>query len=270
MYLILVIIFLGICIPAFYNGLKLRRYSVTSDYVNLGQSGLRIAVVSDLHNTRQRKLIAMIKEINPDIIAMTGDIVDTKYTMKHVNVFLDELAALGIPIYYVTGNHEVGSLQTDGIKSDLRNRGIIVLEDEFVKINVKGTKYIIAGVDDPYKSDIDEWKKHVNHKLSAVKHMNVYKILLAHRPDLWEIYQSLGVDLALSGHAHGGQIRIPFLINGLYAPHQGLFPKHAGGLYQHGNLTHVVSRGLSMFINLPRVFNRPELLQVDITSNHNT
>lgn len=269
MYLILIIIFLGICIPAFYNGLKLRRYSVTSDFLNLEQ-GLRIAVVSDLHNTRQRKLIGMIKEMNPHIIAMTGDIIDTKYTMKYVNVFLDELAALGIPIYYVTGNHEIGSLQTDEIKSDLKKRGIIVLEDEFVKINVNGIKLIIAGVDDPYKSDIDDWKNNVNNKLSPIKRINCYKILLAHRPDLWEIYQSFGFDLVLSGHAHGGQVRIPYLINGLYAPHQGFFPKYAGGLYKHGKLNHAVSRGLSMFINLPRVFNRPELLQIDITSNHNT
>lgn len=269
MYIILIIIFIFICIAAFYNGVVIRKYIVNSDTLNSEQS-MRIAVIADLHNTKHDKLIDMIRDMKPNIIAMPGDIVDTKYPMKYLNVFFNEVSKLGIPVYYVTGNHEMGALGTKKIKNDIRNYGIIVLEDECINATVNGINVLIAGVDDPYEKDIDKWQYDISTKFRNVKHSNRYNILLSHRPEQWKLYEELGFDLALSGHAHGGQVRIPILLNGLYAPHQGLFPKHAGGLYKHGKLHHVVSRGLSLFINLPRIFNPPELVQIDIVPKHNT
>jgi predicted MPP superfamily phosphohydrolase len=95
----------------------------------------------------------------------------------------------------------------------------------------------------------------------------LYKILIAHRPEMIENYKKYSFDLVLSGHTHGGQVRIPLIINGLYAPGQGVFPKYAGGIYTHGNLTHVISRGLSVNPRLPRIFNPPELVIIIIESN---
>ena len=270
MLILLIVIFLLICIAAFYHGIVIRRYTVESDKLDSEQS-LNIVVVSDLHNTRHDKLVDMIREINPDIIAMPGDIVDTKFNMKYVNAFLDDIAKLNIPVYYVTGNHEEGAIGTEKIKNDIRNRGITVLSDEFILIEINGVKLTIAGVNDPYRSNSDRWNKKITEKLTGLEANNsTYKILLAHRPDLWEIYENLGFDLALSGHAHGGQVRIPFILNGLFAPHQGLFPKYAGGHYTHDKLNHIVSRGLSVFWNLPRVFNPPELVHIKLVSNRNT
>ena len=269
MLIILIVIFLLICVIAFYHGIVVRRYTIESDQLTSEQS-LDIVIISDLHNTRHDKLIGMVREINPDIIAMPGDIVDNKYKMKYLNIFLDEIAGLDIPVYYVTGNHEEGAIGTEKIKADIRNRGITVLENDYIRTEINGITLTIAGVDDPYRGDILKWEKLISGKLADIKDDTaVYKILLAHRPDLWRIYETLGFDLAVSGHAHGGQVRIPFLVNGLYAPHQGVFPKYAGGHYIHGKLNHVVSRGLSVFWNFPRVFNPPELVHVKIKSNRN-
>jgi len=269
MPIILIAIFLLICVIAFYHGIVVRRYTIESDKLSPEQS-LNIVVISDLHNTRHDKLIGMICEINPDIIAMPGDIVDKKYTMKYVDAFLDDVSQLNIPVYYVTGNHEMGFRDTNKIKTAIRNRGITVLEDNYINIEINGIKLTIAGTDDPYKTNITRWQNKVSLKLSDMDNGDErYKILLAHRPDLWQIYETLGFDLAVSGHAHGGQVRIPFILNGLFAPHQGLFPKYAGGHYIHGKLNHIVSRGLSVFWNLPRVFNPPELVHIKIMSNRN-
>ena len=91
-----------------------------------------------------------------------------------------------------------------------------------------------------------------------------FKILLAHRPELIELYKKFSFDLVLSGHSHGGQMRVPFILNGLYAPNQGLFPKYAGGSYKHNSMIHIVSRGASFNPRLPRVFNPPEIVIIDI------
>ena len=266
MHIILIILFLLICAAALYHGLTVRKYTIQSDLSNT----LNIAVVSDLHNTRHKKLIDKIREIRPDLIALTGDIIDNDYPMKYVNAFLDEVSKLNIPVYYVTGNHEMGALETQQFKDEIRERGITVLEDRFLNVEINGISLTIAGIDDTYKLNISKWQREVTDKFADIKNQDTYKILLAHRPDLWKIYEDFGVDLAISGHAHGGQVRIPFILNGLFSPNQGLFPKYAGGLYKHGKMNHVVSRGLSVFVKLPRVFNPPELVHIEITSNHNT
>lgn len=254
---------------ALYNGIVIRRYAIDSEKLKSGQS-LTIALITDLHNTKHENLIELTRDSKPDLIALAGDIIDTSFPKKMIDVenFLDDIASLDIPVFYVTGNHEIGALGTNKIKNDIRRRGIAVLEDEFIITKINGVELIIAGVDDPYKNEINRWKKQIAPNLTDVNKHNYYKIMLAHRPDLWQIYYDMGLDLVLSGHAHGGQVRIPFLINGLFAPHQGFFPKYAGGLYDHKGMKHVVSRGLSKFINLPRIFNPPELVVITI-SNYN-
>ena len=133
----------------------------------------------------------------------------------------------------------------------------------------KGTPLLIfASLDDPYIELIDDddrsWEQMMHDAFDGLDDVPGYRILLAHRPERFRTYQRFGFDLVLSGHSHGGQVRIPFILNGLYAPDQGWFPKYAGGVYRHGNMTHVVSRGLSYNEKLPRIFNPPEVVVIDI------
>lgn len=122
-----------------------------------------------------------------------------------------------------------------------------------------------AGLDDPYGSPDAEgrmWEEQLS-DCSAFSGSSSFSILLTHRPELVEFYKETGFDLILAGHAHGGQVILPGILNGLYAPHQGWFPKYAGGRYDLGGKTMIVSRGLSKYVK-PRIFNRPELVIVNI------
>jgi predicted MPP superfamily phosphohydrolase len=129
----------------------------------------------------------------------------------------------------------------------------------------------LAGIEDPHKKYYEEPEydqsgtmEKTFRELDTIKS---YKILMAHRPENIELYRKYSFELIVSGHTHGGQIRIPYIMNGLYAPDQGFFPKYSGGVYQHENLTHIISRGLSINPKLPRIFNPPELVVITIKSN---
>jgi predicted MPP superfamily phosphohydrolase len=152
------------------------------------------------------------------------------------------------------------------IRDKLEFRGMTVLSDNYEKIEIRGNGIIIAGIEDPDKrkyelpeyDQIDSMKK----AFARLNELPSFKILMAYRPENIEHYRRYSFDLVVSGHTHGGQVRIPYILNGLYAPNQGIFPKYAGGLYRHGSLTHVVSRGLSINKKLPRIFNPPELVVI--------
>ena len=255
---------------AFYNGLVVRKYSLKTNKILKDQS-IRIVLITDLHSQKygekQDKIREKIEAENPDIIALAGDIVDDSGRIEGVKLFIEAIKDIG-PIYYVTGNHEIRTGEVDKIKGLFRSLGVNVLENSLQKVNVRGVDLIVAGVDDPnivgYKSPGSNWYKEVYTSFSNMKDMGGYKILLSHRPEKVDFYGTLPFDLVLSGHAHGGQIRIPFLLNGLYAPHQGFFPKYAGGVYEFENYTLVVSRGVYYNLFLPRIFNPPEIVVVDI------
>lgn len=270
-YKIIAIVFILVLIfIAFYNGLVVRRYTLITKKIQSNQS-IRIVLVSDLHSKvygeNQTRLRSKIEAENPDIIALVGDIVDDSGRIEGVKLFLEAIKDIG-PIYYVTGNHEIRTGQVDKIKDLFKSFGVYVLENNLHKANIKGVNLIIAGVDDPnivrYERTQSNWYKEVYNSFSNIKDMEGYKILLSHRPEKVDLYSTLPFDLVLSGHSHGGQIRIPFLLNGLYAPHQGFFPKYAGGVYEFENYTLVVSRGVYFNLFLPRIFNPPEIVVVDI------
>jgi predicted MPP superfamily phosphohydrolase len=175
------------------------------------------------------------------------------------------------PIYYVTGNHEYRSKNIQAIREELTSHGVIILSDNYILTGINNNKIIIAGLEDPDRKkhempnyDQDDSMESAFRELDE---MPLYKILVAHRPEMIEKYKKYSFDLILSGHTHGGQVRIPHVLNGLYAPGQGIFPKYAGGIYTHGNLTHIISRGLSINPRLPRIFNPPELVIIIIESN---
>lgn len=245
---------------------------VSSDRIPAEFSGYRIAQVSDLHNaefgTGNIKLLQIISENTPDIIVITGDLVDMNHTNIDIALDFAKNAIQIAPVYYVNGNHEAGLSQYDKLKEGLEAVEVIVLEDEVIQLNHNGSTLTLIGLSDPnyaIRNDVfDETPAMVSTKLSGLQeNENGYTILLSHRPELFETYVSCGMDLVFSGHAHGGQFRLPF-IGGLVAPNQGLFPKYDAGLYTDGTTNMIVSRGIGNSIIPIRFNNRPEVVLVEL------
>lgn len=245
---------------------------VSSDRIPAGFSGYRIAQISDLHNAEfgagNIKLLQIISENAPDIIVITGDLVDMNHTNIDIALDFAKGAAQIAPVYYVTGNHEAGLSQYDELKAGLGSAGVVVLEDETVLLEHNGSTLTLIGLSDPNFTtahDIfDEVPAVISTQLnSLIYDKKSYTILLSHRPELFETYVSCGVDLVLCGHAHGGQFRLP-LIGGLVAPNQGFFPKYDAGLYNDNNTNMVVSRGIGNSIIPVRFNNRPEVVLIEL------
>ncbi|PKM68895.1 MAG: phosphoesterase [Firmicutes bacterium HGW-Firmicutes-2] len=231
---------------------------------------LKVIHISDLHSsnygTKQSKLIRMIEEEAPDMIWITGDLMDENRSIQGAVDFLEGIQN-ECPIYYVSGNHEYWHDDSDLIFDTIRSYGVTILENESVTLNIRDNEITITGVIDPDATLAYTGKEALKRSLRRVKNIDSqegYRVLLSHRPEHIEVYESYGFDLVVTGHAHGGQVRIPFLINGLYAPNQGWFPKYAGGYYAYKDDTElIVSRGLSYNPRLPRVFNPPEVVVIE-------
>jgi predicted MPP superfamily phosphohydrolase len=235
------------------------------------QQTLVIVLVSDLHSDiygrDQSPLLSLIYEASPDIVVLAGDIFDDR--VSHLGT---RLLLAGIrkdlpetPVFYVTGNHEYDGGEVEEILKELSAFGVTVLSDDYVEIEVNGLRLVVAGVEDPNKKLSDPFYRaaSADGTLKRAALVGAYKILVCHRPEIAKRYAEYGFDLLLSGHTHGGQVRLPPLINGLYAPGQGLFPRYSGGLYRVGGASLVVSRGLTTRRPLlPRLWNPPELVVV--------
>ena len=250
---------------AFYNGLTVKHYEIKSE--KIANEKVRFLLLADLHSCfygeEQSKLLKKINEQNPDIILMSGDIADD-YMPHNGTIALLKGITEKYPCYYVTGNHEFWSNEVDSIKKIFRDYNVIVLEGNSHIITIKNQEINIAGVDDTYIG-WENFNNQLKTALSAINEDN-YTVLLSHHPELVDIYKELNCDLIVSGHAHGGQWRIPLLLNGLLAPNQGFFPKYAGGLYDLNGRKMVVSRGLSReSTRIPRIFNPPELVVIDVS-----
>ncbi len=269
-YLICFGILALLTICAFFNGLVVNTHKLTTDKLHKKDS-IRIVLITDLHShiygKNQSKLVSLIKKQKPDIIALAGDIVDDVAPIEGAKQFLIGIKGLA-PTYYVSGNHEYWSNDIKNIKALLKKYNVNVLENNYQSISIRNSNLIICGVDDPevmrYENNNSNYREEIYNSFLELKDKPQYKILLAHRPELIELYKESSFDLVLSGHAHGGQVRIPLILNGLLAPNQGWFPKYAGGKYQHDSLIHIVSRGLSYNPRLPRIFNPPEVVVIDV------
>lgn len=257
---------------AFDQRLSVTHYTLESSRLQRGES-LRIALITDLHSTyhgnAQQHLIEAVRNASPDVILLAGDIADDGVPIDGALRFLDGIQSIA-PRYYVTGNHEYWAKGSGirGIRKKFKQKGVRLLSDEHIRMRVKGMDLIIAGVEDPHKKWYENRRYNqelvMENAFSPLKEEKGYKILLAHRPEKIALYRKYPFDLVVSGHAHGGQVRIPFILKGLYAPNQGWFPPYAGGIYRHGALAHVVSRGLSINPRLPRIFNRPEVVVIQV------
>ena len=256
------------------KALMVSTISISSTHIPAAFSGFRIAQVSDLHNAEFGKnnaeLLKLLSESRPDIIVITGDLIDANHTDVGIALGFAQESVRIAPTYYVTGNHEAASPQYDTLKAGLEEAGVIVLEDEAVSLERNGETITLLGLGDPdftVKGDMfGETSAMVSTKLKNLDDgEGGYTILLSHRPELFETYVNCSIDLVFAGHAHGGQFRLPF-IGGVIAPNQGLFPKYDAGLYTDGGTNMVVSRGIGNSIIPLRFNNRPEIVLVELNA----
>lgn len=254
------------------TALMVSTVTVSSNRIPAAFNGFRIAQVSDLHNAvfgeNNAELLQILSECKPNIIVVTGDLVDAEHTDIDVALDFAKEAAQIAGTYYVTGNHEGSLSQYDELKTGLESMGVVVLEDASMQLEYNGEKVTLIGLSAPsftLKGNmLGEVPAMVDTKLRGlIGDKDDYTILLSHRPELFETYVNCGVDLVLSGHAHGGQFRLPF-IGGLVAPNQGLFPKYDAGLDTKGDTNMIVCRGLGNSIIPIRFNNRPEIVLLEL------
>ncbi len=267
---ILIVVLLALTIWTIWGNtaLMVSTVTVSSNRIPAAFDGFQIAQVSDLHNAvfgkNNAELLQALSECEPNIIVITGDLVDAEHTEIDIALDFAKEATQIASTYYVTGNHEASLPQYDELKKGLESIGVVVLEDASMQLEYKDEAITLIGLSDPnftIKGDMfGEIPAMVDTKLQGlIEDRDDYTILLSHRPELFETCVNCGVDLVLSGHAHGGQFRLPF-IGGLVAPNQGLFPRYDAGLYTKGDTNMIVSRGLGNSIIPIRFNNRPEIV----------
>ena len=261
-------------------------YTYKAEQFGADLEGYRIVQISDLHNAKfgkhNQKLVDRVRECEPDMIVLTGDLVDSNHTnVDRAVQFVDEIVKI-CPVYYVTGNHEywLEASEYDELMSGLTGAGAVILDDQVVEISRGDAKFRLVGLDDRSLSDgtlealfSDESIRHdqAGQKEETADNENSEKkeftVVLAHEPQYLARYASAGVDLVLSGHAHGGQFRLPF-VGGIVAPDQGFLPEYTAGEYYMNGTEMIVSRGLGNSVIPVRLFNYPEIVCVELVGKH--
>lgn len=251
-----------------YHDMIIKNYTLKSKKI---RTTVHIGIISDLHGTQygkhQEKLIQSIQKQQLDIILFIGDIVDEYSSIEEVEDLLKGIR--DIPSFYVLGNHEISSCQDNDMKVLMKKYGVHIIGQKYESILINDTTLTIAGIDDLLSFQNEEepllaFQNEIN-KLSKSIDKSTYSILLSHKPSLVDIYKNTSFDLIVSGHAHGGQWRIPHILNGLYAPDEHLFPHYAGGIYQFEHNHLLVGRGLVKNF-IPRFFNPPELVVLTLNN----
>lgn len=258
------------------NSIVTTKITIDSAKVPSSFDDFTIVQLSDLHGknfgTNQRTLVQKIKKANPNLIVFTGDLIDSRrYHEENSLTLMAELVHIA-PIYYVTGNHEWRSGKFSSLEKKLNHLGVRVMRNSADEITIGTDKIQIIGIDDPAQVNASYAERATTEEaiVNSMKGLEEgnFKILLSHRPEMFPLYSEYEFDLVFSGHAHGGQVRIPF-VGGLIAPNQGLFPKYTFGKYSLDNTTMIVNRGLGNSIIPLRIFNRPELVVVTLKlANH--
>lgn len=262
--LILLVAFVGIDLYRSNNCIKFTDCTLESEKI---QTPVRIGIISDLHGkvfgNSNDVLLNKIKNKKPQIILAVGDMIPVDGTeeddIKKLSDFLKSLGDIA-PVYYSIGNHERFNARLSDIKSAIADAGATLLENEYRDINVGNCTIRLGGIS-YYRS----WDEDANAYLEDFCNTNTYKILMCHHPEFyqWGI-ENYPIDLTVSGHTHGGMIKLP-IIGPLYAPEQGWFPEFGAGLYKEENGTLAVTTGLGSSPDyLPRLFNRPEIMIIDL------
>ena len=248
------------------DDLEISRYEVKSQKLPESFDGFKIVQLSDLHGAEFGEdgmgLVEKVKELEPDMIALTGDFVTDEGDLAAVEKLAARLTEL-CPVYFVSGNHEFGSGLAVKVRNILERAGVKYLSNEYLTISRGEDEILLGGVEDPLAyADMlspDELAQKMNDAAP-----DAFKILLGHRNYWMTEYPELPVDLIFCGHAHGGLIRIPG-VGGLIGTDRRLFPDFDAGQFNNGRYTLIVSRGLGNSVPIPRVFNRPEIVCVELT-----
>lgn len=247
------------------DDLEISRYEVASEKLPQSFDGFTIVQLSDLHGAQfgedGMELVDKVRELSPDIIALTGDFVTDEGDLEAVEKLAPRLTEL-CPVYFVSGNHEFGSGLAAEVRNIMEDAGVKYLSNEYLTISRGEDSVLLGGVEDPnaYADMLtpDELAQKMNEASPSA-----FKILLGHRNYWMEEYPELPVDLVLCGHAHGGLVRIPG-VGGLIGTDRHLFPDFVEGEFNNGNYTMIVSRGLGNSVPIPRIFNRPEIVCVTL------
>ena len=270
--IVAILILLIIWIAYGNTDLEIYKYNVKSEDIPSEFDNFRIVQISDLHNAEfgenNEKLLLMLKQADADIIAITGDMIDSRNTDVDVAISFAQKAVNIAPVYYVNGNHESRVLgEYEKLKQGLTDAGVTILENSSADITIGDETITLIGINDPtFCMELvdDTMEQNIAHQLvNVIPDNDNYKVLLAHRPEYFDVYAG-NVDLVLSGHAHGGQFRIPF-IGGLVAPGQGFFPEYYEGSHIKENTEMIVSRGIGNSIIPFRINNKPEIIVAELT-----
>ncbi len=273
--ILLVTVLIGLLVMiALDHRLQITRYEVKTKNLPSAFEGLKIVQLSDTHGKKVKGLIEAVQEAKPDLILLTGDIYDGIQGEKESDQLIKQLLPIA-PVYMVSGNHEYYLKDYPSKKNWIKEQGIHLLENEAAVFEKDGQSIEIAGVDDP---DLEHAWKAARREEQLIQNLNRlpaktgYRILLSHRADLAELTAKTNPDLILSGHLHGGHWR--FFNHGFLQPNNGdglcLFPRYDGGCYEVNYSILIVSRGLGDQMAVPRLFNRPELVETTLhASNQN-
>lgn len=245
-------------------------YEVGSDRLPASFDGYKIVQLSDLHDAllgeNHAYVVDEVKEIAPQAIFITGDFIDSnRYDLEQSLLLVKELQYVA-PIYYVTGNHEISTNDVDRIKESLRELNVRVLTDEADIITSEAGEVIaFGGIEDPLASALTDEvavEQSIAQAFGKVPE-DMFKVLLSHRPEQFDAYVANQIDVTFSGHAHGGQFRLPGF-GGLLSPGQGLFPTLTSGVHEQDDSQLVISRGIGNSMMPIRLFNRPEIVVVTL------
>ena len=253
------------------SALMLSKFTVTGSNIPKNFDGYRIAQISDLHNTEfgdgNEKLIEILQKAEPDMITITGDLIDSSKTDIKVAIAFAKEAVQIAPTYFITGNHEamVSAQEYADLENGLLEAGVNVLHDKEIVLEQNEERLLLIGIDDPAYADrpSDVGVSMDSETINELFTTDGYRILLSHRPEFFKQYVEADLDLVLSGHADVGQFRLPF-VRGLVAPGQGLFPTYDSGLYSKNKTSMVVSRGIGNSIIPMRFNNRPEVVLIEL------
>lgn len=264
LYVSFFFVFIVIFLYVNNHWLVVSKHVFESEKVPESFDGLRIVQVSDLHDAlfgeNQERLVAKVRKAQPDLIFITGDVVDSnRYNLAQSLQAVKGLVELA-DVYYVPGNHEVATNKVSEIYEALSSLGVHVMANQSTVLERDGERLAIVGIEDPLMGRSTE---EMLAMATTYIPQDMLKLLLAHRPEVFDVYVANGIDLVFSGHAHGGQIRIPG-IGGLIAPGQGLFPKYTAGIYEAQKTKMVVSRGLGNSTVPYRIFNLPEIIVMEL------
>ena len=254
------------------NRLEVSHYTVKSDKLPIKFDGFRILHLSDFHCDCTAGLVDAIKNENPDIICITGDMTHDTGSIEPFIGLSQQIIEIS-PVYLVSGNHDVWRNDYSQLVEKCREIGAVVLEDESAIINKDNESISISGINDPYSVNHDEISQKIDNSISKISKIDGFNILSFHRANLLDMFNDCGFDLILSGHMHGGQFRIPG-VGGVVSPKTNFmgkgrifFPKYFGGEYSLNNTKMIVSRGIGNPTILPRVFNRPEICTIILKKN---